>query len=288
MEPKLGINLWYKDAKNISVILAKAVELGFNHAEISVDYPFGIEDDKPFKDMCRHVREHGLTLSIHAPWHEINLASPLPEVREASIKVIERVLRLAYQAESIYVVLHVTSAQPICKSQAHRHRCISSAIEAVNKLSTVAEQLGLFLAIENVGDPCCGRIDQYSPIVSESRAYACIDIAHALLHESNPRELIKDSSSYATILSNWIESVGRDKVLATHVHSVVERNGRLDPHNIPDESLLDLKALSKVIARSGVKYVIFEAFKNLQGKPLDVLELAKPLNKLRSWLRVYA
>jgi len=288
MEPRIGINLWHRDAKNTATILTKAVEVGFNHAEVSIDYPFGIEDVEPFKTMCKHVKEYGMTLSVHAPWQEINLASPLREVREASIRIIERALRLAYQVESIYVVLHVTSAQPICKSSAYRHRCISSAVEALNRLATIADELGLLLAVENVGDPCCGRIDQFSPIIAESRTYACIDIAHALLHENNARNLIKDRTSYANVLSSWIDSVGRERVLAIHVHTVVDRNGKLDPHNIPDENLLDIKALSKVIAKSGVKYIVFEAFKNLDGKPVDVTELAQPVSKLKSWLRVYA
>ncbi len=281
---RIGLNLWYRDAKRVSRVLEEATQIGMDHAEISVDYPFGIEDTEPFLEMARECRERGFTISVHAPWHEINLASPLDPVRRGGLEIVKRVIDGAYRVEALYVVLHVTSSQPVCRGR-YAHRRIEAARRSMEELGRYAEERGLYLAVENVGDPCCGRMDQFSRIV-EPPVYACIDVAHAYTFEEDPQRAISEVR-YPAMLSRWISAVGSDRVLAVHLHGVRARGKRVETHLEVDEDMLDPKNFAKVVARNA-KFLVLEVFRSSDGSEATPSTLAKVLSNLRSWILVYA
>ncbi len=281
---RIGLNLWHRDARRVKEILEKAASIGINHVEISADYPFGVEELEAFEAMARECRERGFTISVHAPWHEISLASPIESLRVASVEVCRKVLRNAYRVEAIYVVLHVTSSQPACRGRLWE-KCVEAGRRSVAELGEAAEELGVYLAIENVGDPCCGRIDQFSRVL-EPPAYACIDVAHAYSYEENPSKAVSEVKMHE-MLAKWVSAVGRDRVLAVHLHGVKARGRKLETHLEIEEGLLDPKAFAKEVSRSA-RFLVFEVFKKLDGSEWDVPSIARVVRELRSWILVYA
>jgi len=281
---RLGINLWHRDARKLGEILEKASAIGVNHAEISADYPFGVEEVESFLEMAKRCRERSFTISVHAPWHELCLASPIEELRRASVEVAKRVIANAYRAEASYVVLHVTSSQPVCRGRFF-DRCIEAARKSVSELARVAEDAGMYLAVENVGEPCCGRIDQLSRIV-EPPAYACIDVAHAYSFEEDVQRAVREVKMHE-MLARWVSAIGRDRVLVVHLHGVRVRGKKLETHLEIDMGMLDAKAFAREVARCA-KYLVFEVFKSLDGSEFDVSSLGNVVRELRSWILVYA
>jgi len=281
---RIGMNLWHRDAKRIATMLEEARQLGIDHAEISVDYPFGIDNLEPFLAMARECRERGFTISIHAPWHEINIASPLEPIRVGSVEVLKRVVDNAYRVEALYLVIHATSAQPVCRGR-YVEKCIEAARRSISELASYAEDRGMYLAVENVGDPCCGRIDQFAQVVRPP-AYACIDVAHAYTFEEDPQRALNEVK-YPQMLSRWVSAVGGDRVLVVHLHGVRARGKRLETHLEIDLGVLDPKNFAKAVAKSA-KYLVFEVFRRSDGSEANLATLAEVLNELRSWILVYA
>ncbi|NPA96191.1 MAG: TIM barrel protein [Crenarchaeota archaeon] len=281
---RLGINLWHRDLRRLEKLLEEAQTLGINHAEISADFPFGVTELESFEAMAKVCRERGFTLSIHAPWHEISLASPLEELRAASVEITKKVVRNAYRVEALYVVLHVTSSQPVCRGRLFE-RCVDAARRSVAELSKAAEELGLYLAVENVGDPCCGRVDQLSRIV-EPPAYACIDVAHAYSFEEDPQRAVREVKMH-DMLARWVSAIGRDRVLAIHLHGVRARGKKLETHLEIRGDMLDPKAFAKEVSRCA-RFLVFEVFKKLDGSESDISSIASIVRELRSWILVYA
>ena len=284
---KLGINLWFKNSNNISELLAKAKAIGLDHVEISLDYPFGVYDKEPFYRMARISRDFGFTLSIHAPWQEIHLASPLDEIRRAALEITKKAIIESYRVEAHYLVIHVTSEQGICKVKPLRENpCIKAAINSLEEILSYAEDHGIYIAIENVGYPCCGRIDFYSHIVSETSALACLDIAHAIAMD---KELSKkpEEVEYADVVREWSNAIGIEKVFSLHVHGIRKNsNGKIDEHVDLDSNHIDVKKIVKFLGRN-LRYVVFEIFKRSDGSDFDIIELKPIIREFRSWAAAY-
>ncbi len=283
---RVGINLWFKDLKNLGEILAKARSVGMDHVEISLDYPFGIVERDKLMEMVRRVRGEGMSISIHAPWQEIHLASPIEEVRRGSIEFMKRVLDICYHVEALYVVLHVTSEQPICRRlPPNSNPCIEAAIGSLEELSSYATDRGMFLAVENVGENCCGRIDLYSAILSQCNAYACLDPAHAIAMD---RELQKklDEIDYADVVREYASSLGSEKIVAMHLHGIKKvDNRRIEVHYELDGVKIDLKRIIKT-TRPSLRFIVFEVFKTTRGN-FDVVMLEPYVREIRSWATAY-
>ncbi|HIP57471.1 MAG TPA: hypothetical protein EYH02_05335 [Ignisphaera aggregans] len=286
---RIGFNLWFRDLPKLRERLVKAVEIGLEHAELSIDYPFGIVELEPFYTMAKSVREFGLSISVHAPWQEIHLASPLSEVREASLKIIQRVVDEAYRIEAQYLVLHVTSEQSICKAKRRplENPCVKAAINSLSELAKYAEDRGLYIAVENAGDVCCGRIDLYSYIVSEAPILACIDIAHAI---ASDRQLLKrvQEVDYADVLREWVSAIGLEKLYALHLHGIrVDSSGRVEEHVDLSQNRVDVKRIVQLTSRY-LKFIVFEIFRSASGREFDIVELAQLVKEFKSWAIAYA
>ncbi len=286
---RLGFNLWFRDLSRLRELLAKAVEIGIEHAELSVDYPFGIVDLEPFRSMAKSVREHGLSISVHAPWQEIHLASPLDEIRDAAIRVIRKVIDEAYRAEARYVVVHVTSEQSVCraKRRVSENPCARAAIASLTELAKYAEDRGLYLVVENTGGNCCGRLEFFSYIVGESPALACIDIAHAI---ASDRQLSKNPEEveYADLLREWASAMGFEKVFALHMHGIRRNSsGKIEEHVDLSSNRVDIKKIMKTVGKY-LRFVVFEIFKTCNGRDFDIVELRPLVKEFKSWAAVYA
>jgi sugar phosphate isomerase/epimerase len=90
----------------------------------------------------------GAAFSVHPPAWDINLTSPVKELRDAAFAVHEKSIRFAGRIGASQVVLH----PGFCNSPAFdKARTRGMAREAAEGLVKIAKPLGIHLAFENVG-----------------------------------------------------------------------------------------------------------------------------------------
>ena len=284
---RIGMNLWFKDMGRLRDLLPRAHAAGMEFVEISLDYPFGIAELEPLKNMVMRVAERGLKIAFHAPWQEIHLASPLEPIRHASVEVMKRTLELAQRFEALYVVVHVTSCQAHCKKlSASNNPCVEAGVRSLAELRDYAEKLGVELYPENTGGACCGKIDQFSSVVTRSGLYACLDVAHAVT--SNP-ELVKrlpQRIELAEVVDEWSAALD-NRVALLHLHGVRRRsNGSIESHTDFEQCTLDIKRIVRRL-RGSLRFVLFEIFRHSSGNPFDPLRVTHLVKEFRSWVAAY-
>ncbi len=287
---RIGFNLWYRDSPKVREVVAKAVAIGMNHGEISIDYPFGMVEVEPFEEMAKIVRENGMTVSVHAPWQELNIASPIEEIRRASVEVLKRVLKEAYRVEALHVVVHVTSEQACCRRKPYVDRCIDAATRSLEELVRFAEDLGLTIMVENVSNaPCCGRIDQISEIISRvNGVYLCLDVAHAITSDKQRCDSL-ENVDYADVVSEWSSAVGVERIAELHVHGVKRIGRKIEVHLDLDGVKMDIKRILKTLGRN-LRFVVFEVFRSSAGsrESFDIEKLVSYVREFRSWATAYS
>ncbi len=281
---RIGFSAWLRDLEKLKDLLSEAANIGLNHVELSIDYPFGFEKPELVVEVCRAVIDMGFTLSIHAPWREIYLASPIPEIRHASINVVKKFIELAGKANVNYVVLHIASDQPYCKTSVP-NPCILAAIESLNILIECAENYGTYILVENTSNtPCCGTFNQISYILSQTRAFLCLDIAHAITSDPHYLEML-DRLDYADVVSEWCGSLGAEKIIALHIHGIQKDNG-IKVHLDLESIKIDVKKIVKKLHQN-LKYVVFEIYRKRDGSKIRLSDLEPYVKSFSSWAVAY-
>lgn len=284
---RVGINLWFKDRPRIRELLSRARAAGFSYVELSMDYPFGVVDREPFEEMLRIARDEGFEVAVHAPWQEVNIASPLEPVRRGSVEVVKAAIEEASRLGALYVVTHVTSCQAVCKKEPpSTNPCVAAAIRSLRELLSYAERLGVELYPENTGGACCGKIDQFSTVVEEAGALACLDAAHALTSDSQLVKRLPQPVELAEVVDEWSSALN-NRVALLHIHGVRRRSdGHVESHTDFDQCTVDVKRIVRRLGGS-LRYVLFEIFRHSNGTPFDPLRVAHLAKDFRSWSMVY-
>jgi sugar phosphate isomerase/epimerase len=98
--------------------------------------------------LAAELPKTGASFSLHPPAWDINLTSPVRELREAAYALHEKSIEFAHKIGASHVVLH----PGFCNSSAFdKNRARGLAREAAEKLAVKAASSGLRLAFENVG-----------------------------------------------------------------------------------------------------------------------------------------
>ncbi|NAZ13339.1 MAG: hypothetical protein GU359_04200, partial [Desulfurococcales archaeon] len=105
---KLGYSVWKKDVSRIEELTSEFIEQGLDHVEIDIDSLLDLDDNTwimRFKDV---FSSYNISIGVHAPWREIHLASPLDDIREASEKIIIKILEILdkLDIDYDYIIIH--------------------------------------------------------------------------------------------------------------------------------------------------------------------------------------
>jgi sugar phosphate isomerase/epimerase len=154
--------------------------------------------------LAAELPETGASFSLHPAAWDINLTSPIKELRDAAFALHEKSILFAHRIGASHLVLH----PGFCHSSAFdRDRARGLAREAVEELTAKAKALGLRLALENVGyqgssiyteEEFCRALDG----VDETAGYL-VDTGHAHLNHWDVPALIDRL---------------RDRLLGIHLH----------------------------------------------------------------------
>lgn len=191
--------------------------------------------------VAQEAREMGYTLTYHARYLDLYPGSPVPEIREASLRLLREDLERAARIGAFLVNAHAgnipwTDYPPPGLSQAHealregerrmRQEYLERALEAFAELAQLASDLGLRLTLENLPAP------QEVPRTPEEMALFlqvpglefCLDLGHAQMAGQKPQA--------------FLEALG-GRLVHVHAH---RNDGRFDLHLPPE--VADLRPLA--------------------------------------------
>lgn len=135
---------------------------------------------KTLKDM---TKSRGLKLSLHAPFADINIASPNAAIRRAMLKRLEKSIQYAYMLECETWVFHPGLKTGLSYFYPNQDWRIN--LESVRKLLQTAEKFSVKIAVENTPEPypfLMTKVDDFSRFFHELNSEGlglALDIGHA-------------------------------------------------------------------------------------------------------------
>lgn len=133
-----------------------------------------------FRDQIEdHLSTVDMEIQIHSPLNDVNIASINPTMREASIKEIEKTLKLANKIDVQMVTVHPGIYSPL---SIYWDKTAKTAIDSLNKIKRKGEEYGVTVAMENLPEmwlALCSTPEETKDFLKETGLDFCLDVGHA-------------------------------------------------------------------------------------------------------------
>jgi len=185
---------------------------------------------------------NGLEFSVHAPFVDINIASPNPVLRRAMLKRLEKSLSYARELECRQWVFHSGLKSGVSEFYPNLDWQIN--LRSVKTLMAIARKLGVDVAMENTPEPfyfLVKRMQDIALFYSELGADNDLSMAFDVGHANTTKEIFGFIDKFA------------DKIV--HVH-VSDNEGKYDSHRGIGYGKIDWQAVAKALKRIKFKGVI--------------------------------
>ena len=162
--------------------------LGLDYAELVHQYPAERID----KDL---LESYNLKYSIHAPFMDVNIASPQDQSRLNSIKQIESSIDLANEVDAEAVVVHPGTSSFLA-SKYFKKEVYEFSNRSIKEIGDYANDLGVMATIENMPNfdtMIYQDIHALNELLEEYEMYMTLDIGHANHAGYSTDEIIFDS-----------------------------------------------------------------------------------------------
>ena len=275
---KVLVNCWYRNITNRDFI-NDLVKVNANGVELSIDYPllFAREVPDAFIDF---IRKEGLEVGLHLPWREIFLASPIPEVRKLSEKVILRIMTsAANKVEPLYFVVHLSTNQSWCGPK--DQLCLEAASASLKNISQLSYELGAPLLIETIADRCCSNEEHLPRLlmsVDSEKVGVCLDIPHIIERRVRRWKVIHNPLTVV----NDLPPIMLERTKVAHIHGVyVQEPHTVVTHVTPSEDFL-IELLQAIRSYTPhVRVSVLEIFKDTVGRDINIHELRWVVSRIR-------
>ncbi len=276
----IGFPLWLGDKDKFASKVDEARDAGFDYIELSFDYPWPIPDEETPRKIASCAQSAGLDVAIHGSWRDVKLASPMSEIREASLNYVFKTFEIAKRLEPKYVVLHISTDQAVNEVKELEQPIVDAAIQSARELIGLASKLGITILFENVPWSFCSSASHMKKLVSSvSGAEVCFDVGHAWLQALKSSEGRR--ASVEEVVDMWVKELGH-KIRAVHAHDCLVKRGRVQEHVAPSLDSPFMRSLSRFEERGlRVHFVVLEVFRRPDGKEASPRDLAKLLEHLR-------
>ncbi len=239
--------------------------------ELSIDYPLLFTQEIPdaFIDA---IRKEGLEVGLHLPWRETFLASPIPEIRRLSERIVSGIVTsVTSKLDPLYFVVHLSTNQSWCGPK--DQLCLEAASKSLESLSQLSDELGIPLLIETVMDRCCSNEEHLPHLLMHAdpgKIGVCLDISHIIerrvkrwktLH--NPLTVVND-----------LPPIMLERTKAVHIHGVhVLGPHAVLTHVVPSEEFLRelMQAIQSYVPHARVG--VLEIFRDITGRDINIREL---------------
>jgi len=211
--PEIGVSTLHLLSQPFDKITKRIMNLNVSHVEV-VDDGLHALNKRRVAALKELGKSYNIKFSVHAPFADINIASPSRCVLKAMLKRLENSMRLASRLEAHVWVFHPGLKTGI--SMFHPGEDWSQNRKTAQLLYKIAEDYGLEVAIENVPEPYpflmkgVKDFERFYSEVSEPIGLA-LDVGHSNINGQTEQFL----KTFA------------DKVVHIHAH---DNDGRDDSH----------------------------------------------------------
>jgi len=272
---RIGYTIWYKDLRDLDYLVNELSKAEFDLIELSIDYPLCFKMGLPMETL-RYFIKKGFSIGIHAPWRDIELASPISKIREASVEAIIHSIRLLNGIDVKYVVLHVTTEQAFC---GYRDReCLDAAEQSLYTIIEIAKENDMDILVETTHDKCCGGEEQVPYLLERFPSLGlCVDIAHIATRRYRKWGATLDVEE----LFYDLPPIAIERTKVIHVHGFRELEYNITfTHLVPEPELIS--KLKNVLRRlENLEAIVLEVFKDAEGQDVRPSEIKWVVSLLR-------
>ena len=171
--------------------------LGIEYAELVHQYPAEFIDSEI-------LESYSLKYSIHAPFMDVNIASPQDQSRLNSIAQIKSSIDLANEINAEAVVVH-PGLISFLANKYFKKEVYEFANESIKEIGDYAKDLGVMATIENMPNfesMIYQNIADLNQLLVENEMQMTLDIGHANHVGYAPDEMIFDSIKHVHVHDN--------------------------------------------------------------------------------------
>ncbi|MDH5450025.1 MAG: sugar phosphate isomerase/epimerase [Candidatus Bathyarchaeota archaeon] len=231
---KIGLSMLFCLGESFKSLVRRLRKVDVNHVELLDEGLHSLNSNR-VKTLKKLSLSHGLELSLHAPFVDMNIASPNPIFRRTILRHLRKSIRYASQLNCQFWVFHPGKRTGV--SRFYPGLDWELNIGAVHELSKTAKQHGVPIAVENLPESfpfLMKSVEDFSRFYNDFQEDLglAFDIGHA-----NMNKQIED---FVTRFSS--------KIVHIHAH---DNEGIQDSHlgigngNIPWTKVADVVKKSK-------------------------------------------
>ncbi len=171
--------------------------LGIEYAELVHQYPAEFIDSEI-------LESYSLKYSIHAPFMDVNIASPQDQSRLNSIAQIKSSIDLANEINAEAVVVH-PGLISFLANKYFKKEVYEFANQSIKEIGDYAKNLGVMATIENMPNfesMIYQNIADLNQLLVENEMHMTLDIGHANHVGYAPDEMIFDSIKHVHVHDN--------------------------------------------------------------------------------------
>jgi len=237
----IGLSMLYCLGEPFPAMIRRLTEFDVTYVEL-VDESQHALNQKRVNVLKRVARENGLEFTVHAPFVDINIASPNPELRRVMLKRLEKSLSYAHQLKSRQWVFH--SGWKSSVSEFYPNVDWQINLRSVRTLLTIAKKRGIDISLENTPEPfhfLVKRMQDFALFYSELGSDFDIDITLDIAHANTTQQLF--------------EFIEKFSAKIVHVH-ISDNEGKYDSHKGIGYGKIDWEAVTKALRKISYKGIV--------------------------------
>jgi sugar phosphate isomerase/epimerase len=239
---KLGLSTLLFVKSTIEDAVRATAELGADYIEVIYDmphFPPGF-DPKSLGGLKQLIDSHGLGVSIHGSFWDLNAVSHYPSLRQLIVSQTKDAIEACQVLEGDVVSVHpgfchFKEVEALLEEAKRFYR------EFIAKCQPYAQERGVVLAVENTSTraSCPYTADELEELMKDFEGLRLtLDVAHAYLAARR-----QDKPTPEDEVIRMIQRF-KDRLSAIHLH---DNRGRWDEHLPPGEGEIDFKPIVKAL-----------------------------------------
>lgn len=254
-KPEIGLSMLYYLNQPFTSVLNKLGKLDVKHVEL-VDEGLHTLNERRINKLNQLATIHNLDFIIHAPWAEVNVATPNSALRRAVLKRLEQSIIFAGQLDCKLWLFHPGSKTGL--SQFYPGKDWQNNLNSVRKLLKVAKRECVNIALENTPEPpsLMKSVEDFHRFYQEFNddIGMVLDVAHANIN-----------NQIGAFIKQFSEKIA-------HIH-VSDNNGESDLHLGIGQGNINWKNFAKLVKQINYSnLIVIESITNIQ-ESLNALRL---------------
>ncbi len=234
---KLGLSSLLFLCDKLGKAVATAANLGYEAIEIVYDVPHFMPREKPeVRELRKAIKDHGLAVSVHSSFWDLNASSFYPEVYKLTLKRIKESARFCEGLDCEVLVVH-SGKCPAPDSREIMDKSKMIYEKFLRELSEYCRGRGVRIGLENGGskDSLFSLLPHLSKLTRRYGMGITLDLGHVCLRygKDNIDKILRELRRI------------KDQVLHVHIH---DNHWQRDEHLVPGDGALPLREMLDAIA----------------------------------------